>query len=437
MGSYCELYIKDYPIATTKNEIDPFLLSLFQSEDLKVYERKVGERIQVLFGREDEEDEKEQAVQYINSARNIRDRLNVMGFTLDYTKERFEESKEESLSQFKEWLETDRFNDSSEMNATITNEIQILQNNSFDDFIEAVKEIFEHNYGYDVKKENLPKDINPIIPYLIEYGNGLDRFPYSYDQRTLLRALLEVTPPDVLITYDITELIEHGYYKEEPKEVYDEVIGNLSFDYELGDKFLILTEGTTDINIIRDSLELLYPHLTGYYSFMDFGASNASGSASALVASIKSFVGADIRNKIIALFDNDTAAESAIGGLARTKIPPNIKIKQYPKIEIANDYPTIGPTGITNMDINGLAGSIEMYLGTDILLHEDSFIPIQWKGYDSKLKKYQGEIIDKIKVQKDFKKKIKECRNDRSKINDADWKEMRELLQMIFDTFNE
>lgn len=437
MGSYCELYIKDYPIATTKNEIDPLLLSLFQTEDIKIYERKVGERIQVLHGREDEENEEEKAIQYLNSAGNIRDRLNVMGFTLNDSKERFEESKEESLSQLKEWLDTDRFNNSSGMNETITNEIQILENNSFDDFIEAVKEIFEHNYGYDVKKENLPKGINPIIPYLLEYGNGLDRFPYGYDQRTLLRALLEVTPPDVLITYDITELIEHGYYEDEPEDVYDEVTGNLTFDYEIGEKFLILAEGTSDINIIRDSLELLYPHLTGYYSFMDFGASNASGSASALVASIKSFVGADIRNKIIALFDNDTAAESAISGLSRTQIPPNIKIKQYPNVEIAKDYPTIGPTGITNMDINGLAGSIEMYLGMDILLHEDNFIPIQWKGYDSKLKKYQGEIIDKIKVQKDFKKKIKECRNDRSKINDADWKEMHELLQMIFGTFNE
>lgn len=436
MGSYCELYIKDYPIATTKNEIDPFLLSIFQTEDIKVFERKLGDRFQMLYSREDEEDD-EKAIQYINTASNIRDRLNVMGFTLGKTKQKFEESKIESLSQLREWLENKTFNDSAKMNESLSQEIEILENSSFDDFIKAVKEIFEHNYGFDVKKGDFPKDINPIILYLLDHGYGLDRFPHGYDQRTLLRALLEATSPNELITYDITELVESGYYNEEPNDVYDEVIGNLTYDYEIGDKFLILAEGTSDINILRDSLELLYPHLIGYYSFMDFGVSNAAGSASALVASIKSFVGADIKNKIIALFDNDTAAESAISGLSQTIIPPNIKIKQYPNIEIAKDYPTIGPTGITNMDINGLAGSIEMYLGSDILKQKDNFMPIQWKGYDSKLKKYQGEIIDKIKVQKDFKNKLKECRNDIRKIDDTEWKEIHELLQMIFNTFNE
>lgn len=437
MGSYCELYIKDYPIATTKNEIDPFLLSIFQTEDINVFERKIGDRFQMLYGREHEEEEDEKAIQYINSAGNIRDRLNVMGFTLEKVKQRFEESKAESLNQLNEYIEDKTFNDSPRMNDSLALQKEILEKSSFDDFIEAAKEIFENNYGFDVKKENLPVDINPIIPYLLDHGYGLERFPYDYDQRTLLRALLEATSPEDLITYDITELVENGYYEEEPTDVYDEVIGNLTYDYEIGDKYLILTEGTSDIHILRDSLKLLYPHLTGYYSFMDFGASNASGSASALVASIKSFVGADIKNKVIALFDNDTAAESAISGLSKTKIPPNIKIKQYQNVEIAQNYPTIGPTGITNMDINGLAGSIEMYLGADVLKQEESFMPIQWKGYDSKLKKYQGEIIDKTKIQKDFKKKIKECEHDRNKIKHENWKEMHELLQMIFNTFNE
>src|SRR5690606_36682512 len=144
----------------------------------------------------------------------------------------------------------------------------------------------------------------------------------------------------------------------DPESVYDEVIESVTYDYEIGDKFLILTEGSSDIQILKNSLELLYPHLAGYYSFMDFGISNASGSASSLVASVKSFVGADIRNKIIALFDNDTAAESAIRGLSKTRMPENIRIIQYPPFKFLEDYPTIGPTGITTMNINGLAGSI-------------------------------------------------------------------------------
>lgn len=437
MGSYCELYISNYSIASTKNEIDPFLLSIFQTEDIRTFDRKIEERHQLLHGIEDEAEEVENAIQYINSAKNIRDRLNVMGFTLEKSKENFKESKAESLLQLKEWFNDSSFNSSERMNESLTSQIDVLENSSFDDFLKASKEIIDNKYGYDTKIEELPKDINPIILYLLDHGYGLDRFPHNYDQRTLLRALLEITPPDTPITYDITELVEGGYYEQEPDSIYDEVIGNWSYDYELGDKFLILAEGTSDINTIKKSLDLLYPHLSGYYSFMDFGISNASGSASSLVASVKSFVGADIKNKIIALFDNDTAAASAIKGLSKTKIPGNIKIKKYPELDIAKDYPTIGPTGITNMDVNGLAGSLEMYFGVDVLTENKELIPIQWKGYDSSLKKYQGEIINKTMVQKKFDKKLKECIADREKIENYDWSGIDSLLQMIFETFNE
>ena len=79
--------------------------------------------------------------------------------------------------------------------------------------------------------------------------------------------------------------------------------------------------------------------------------------------------------------------------MSKTTIPDNIKIARYPNIKMLEDYPTIGPSGITNMDINGLAGSIEMYLGVDSLTEKKELIPVQWKGFDSSLKKYQGEIV--------------------------------------------
>lgn len=436
MGSYCELYISDYPIATTKNEIDPFLLSIFQPKDLITFNRKVGERYQLLYGREEESEDDELAIQYVNTTQNIKDRLEVMGFTIEKSKITFETSKNETLQTLKEWENDKIFNDSDEANESLKNEINILENSTFEDFIEAVKVIFEKKLGYWTKKESLPKDTNPIIFYLLDTDYGLERFPYNNDQRFLLRALIEATSLNSLITYDVTDLIEGGYYTDEPEFIYEEVIENITYNYDIGEKFLILTEGTSDINILRNSMKLLYPHLSDYYSFMDFGVSNASGSASSLVASIKSFVGAGIKNKIIALFDNDTAAESALRGLKETKTPSNIKILQYPQLQIAENYPTIGPTGITNMDINGLAGSIEIYLGEDVLKLENKLIPIQWKGYDSALKKYQGEIINKDLVQKRFEKKVKECNADISMLSKYDWTGLDSILKMIFNSFN-
>ena len=72
-------------------------------------------------------------------------------------------------------------------------------------------------------------------------------------------------------------------------------------------------------------------------------------------------------------------------------------------IEFARNYPTQGPNGITNLDINGLACSIELYFGRDILTDkEGKLIPIQWKGYEESLKQYQGEILKKKELQEAF-----------------------------------
>lgn len=437
MGQYCELYISDYPIATSKNEIDPFILSLFQPEDLKSFTRKISERNQLLYGRGDTDDEEyEKAVEYSNTSKSIKDRLEIMGFTLKKVKAEFQIDKQESVDSLKYYIKNKTFGDSEDIYKRLEIEAKLLESSSFEDFLQASKEIIDNKYRYKVKVEELPKETNSLILYLLEYDNGLDRFPYNHDLRVLLRALLEITPNDSKITYDITELID-SEREDDIEEIYEDTIQNITYDYELGEKFLILTEGSTDIQILQDAMNVLYPHLRGYYSFMDFGISNAAGSTSSLVASVKSFVGAGIKNRVIALFDNDTAAESAIRGLNKTLIPGNIKILKYPDIKLAEDYPTLGPTGISNMNVNGLACSIELYLGKDILQNDNGYIPIQWKGYDQAVGKYQGEVTDKLTIQKKFQIKVGECLQDRNKIVSDNWVELEKLLKTVFNAFND
>ncbi len=436
MGQYCELYISDYPISTTRNDIDPFILSLYQPEDLNHFDRLISDRNQLLYGRDDSQDETEHAVEYSNIAKNIKDRLEIMGFTLKKAISEFEISKEESIETLTGYLNNKNFTSNPEFEAKLKLEKELLEKSSFNDFLVASKEIIDKGYRYTVKVEDLPKETNPLIIYMLEYGYGFDRFPYHSDQRVLLRSLLEFIPDNQKVTYDITELIDEVHYEEEFENIYEDTIQNITYDYELGEKFLILTEGSSDIQILQGAMNVLYPHLTGYYSFMDFGVSNASGSASSLVASVKSFVGAGIKNRVIALFDNDAAAESALRGFQKTIIPKNIKILQYPNIKVAENYPTLGPSGISQMNINGLACSIELYLGKDILSKDGQLIPIQWKGYDQTLGKYQGEIIDKLGIQKQFQIKINDCMNDPTKTSNYDWIELKELLKTIFNAFN-
>ena len=85
-----------------------------------------------------------------------------------------------------------------------------------------------------------------------------------------------------------------------------------------------------------------------------------------------------------------------------------VKVLQYPVLPLATRYPTIGPsTNAMMMDVNGLAGSIELYFGRDVLQRGTELVPRQWKGFDEGLRRYQGEITDKAGVQQRFEKKLR------------------------------
>jgi 5S rRNA maturation endonuclease (ribonuclease M5) len=218
------------------------------------------------------------------------------------------------------------------------------------------------------------------------------------------------------IEYDLTDVIDGGWVDEDQVKL---------VDYE---KIIILTEGKSDVEFISKSIEKLYPHLKDYYHFIDFDEYKIESNASALVKLITSFAAANVKHPIIALFDNDTAGIKEMKKLTSKIVPTNIKFLKYPDITIAKKYPTVGPTGKKNMNINGLACSIEMYFGVDVLTKNNELIPIQWKGFDEKERKYQGEIGDKIYVQNSFRQKL-----SREVVSDI--VELNELLNEIFNAF--
>jgi hypothetical protein len=93
----------------------------------------------------------------------------------------------------------------------------------------------------------------------------------------------------------------------------------------------VLTEGRTDSETLRLALDVLYPHLTEYYSFMDL-AVRSPGGAGSLVHVIKSFAGAGIDNRVIAFFDNDTAGRSTASSLHGIQPPPTVRLLYYPTL---------------------------------------------------------------------------------------------------------
>jgi hypothetical protein len=90
------------------------------------------------------------------------------------------------------------------------------------------------------------------------------------------------------------------------------------------------------------------------------------------------------------------------------------------------------------MNINGLACSIELYFGSDVLTNSSGALtPIQWKGYDDKLRRYHGEILCKQEIQERFAIKLEEARRDPSLFEAQDWAPMKMIVQSLISAFHD
>jgi len=391
MGSYSELYISDYPIFSSKNSYYENVVSMiFLKADFQEFERPLNGRNRIKWGNAFiDEKEIERVKSFSSTVKICKDRLELFGAS-------YEKAKKDFDTAIKQIREDGIYEFASDSNL------------SYELYLSTIKSIIESkekNYG------------NDIYSTFNGYLNENELFIENQSFQLGLWSILSVVDPTGKVEYDLTDIIDGGWIDSNPEE---------SINIE---KIIVLTEGKTDSEFLKSGLELFYPHLKDYYHFMDFESSRYEANASRLVHTIKSFVGSGIKNLIIALFDNDTAAMKEIKNLKEVKLPPNIKVLQYPNIHWAKDYPTIGPTGIQSMDINGLAGSIEMYLGLDCIKENNEYIPIQWTGYVETLDKYQGVILKKDDIQSRFRKKVKEFNH--KKVELENWTELLSIIDLM------
>jgi hypothetical protein len=86
------------------------------------------------------------------------------------------------------------------------------------------------------------------------------------------------------------------------------------------------------------------------------------------------------------------------------------------------------------MDVNGLACSLELYLGEDVLRDESGcLLPVRWRGYDQSMRSYQGEIANKKSIQEAFERKLKVCEADPSLLQRFDWSGVLNIINAMCD----
>ena len=427
MGSWSELRLGAFYLGCSKDEIDPTIMTLYRESDkeIRFTNPEITEGEQEL-SNENYEEDSASVIKYTCSVAIAKDRLELLGFTIDVAEAGYNRglrAKIESYEESARSLTLEFYRD----------QLNILRDLTLENWLCLLKDI--QKKGLKQNRFNDPSydKYSPILQYMLRddwYG-----FP-GYDHRHVLRLELETCEDDEQLVYDVTDLHNGGYING-AADLIDYAERMISEDFTFSRRIIVLTEGKSDRWVLNRSIKILYPHLVDYFHFLDFDGARIGGGAGALVNTVKAFVGAGIINRILAIFDNDTAAESALRGLNDIELPDNISIIKYPSFDLAHDYPTIGPTGVVEMDVNGLAGSIELYLGKDVLLDEDkNLTAIQWRGYDEVLKKYQGEILNKAELLRKFDNKLSLCESDPQQIEKYDWAGIRAIISAILTSFH-
>lgn len=425
MGDKAYLRVAGYTFLTFEGDLDPAIVMLFSESERPVAALESGEAPCVFRA----------------PVWKIRDRLRVLGFTAAGARTTLQRWVKVQLDWSAQHGGLDQHLVEKPYEECSTHEIgrktfaeqyAALRLLTFDTWLDAVRELVRYNIHNWEERERAP-NLGRVAIYMINRRDETLGFARC-DKRLLLRAFVCAVGEDAVVELDATEIYKAGvrssvsitrYYRD-----------RLLRDYPSHRNTIILTEGSSDIAVLQTALECIYPHLVDYFTFFDFHSTNAMGSAGALAATVKAFIASGIGDRFIAIFDNDTAGSDAMRGLGAIDIPLNCQILQYPDIEIAKDYPTLGPSGQVSMNVNGLAGGIELYLGRDVLTNDDgSLAPVQWRGYVDAVGQYQGEVHGKNRVRDRFFQQVKAWQAAPNANPERDWSGLKAIWDKVCSTF--
>jgi hypothetical protein len=371
MVSSCELRFDDISIAEQKAYVPDEFIYLFQESDRRVVRHTSA----------DDEGE-EPDIGYFAPRAVILHRLDLAGYTA-----------ERACQSFESWLDQERETyagyaaDGSDWADPMAAE---LKGFNYEEWKRRVKDVLVTRYEF-----TRPRDV---------YVDEIDRSMRDLDQKWLffgddplvaIRAMLEALADVQEVSLDIGPLISGGWIEADARICKERRAPDAQWRSVLHPT-VIIAEGSTDILILTRSLQRLYPYLTEYITFFDYEGSKPDGGASYVVKFLRAFAAARINTPILAVFDNDAAGLEAFNAAQSLFLPDHIAVTRLPDIELGRSYPTLGPQGTHDVDVNGKAVSIELFLGRHNLTQEDgTLIPIVWSNYLNKVQLYQGAIQDK------------------------------------------
>ena len=162
------------------------------------------------------------------------------------------------------------------------------------------------------------------------------------------------------------------------------------------DRFLIVTEGSSDAAILRHALKMLRPHVADFFDFVDMEEGYPFSGTGNLFRFVQGLISISVQNKILVLFDNDAEGVANYKRCRELKVLSNICILKLPDLPDLRSFQAIGPNGEHRADINGCGAAIECYLDLD------AGARVRWTSYNAKADAYQGELEGKSRYLRNF-----------------------------------
>lgn len=440
IGRYAKLRLGSMHLGADRREINPFVLSVFSAADRRC---RLSADHAAAGGPCGSGDATTRpggfgVVEYVASAAVVRDRLELAGFTLAATFRALDaavlgaartaaEQRSQAGAASRDRLVGSRPPTGVDAAVTVPADLTPTA------WLQGLRQIrllgLRPTSPSDPTLDELPSFVRFMLTQPVDGWYGLP----TPDVRHAIRLAVEVGPDDDVV-YDLTDLGRGGDY-DSVADLLAHADHLLSDDVTAERRVVVLTEGATERWILERSLGLLYPHLSGSFRFMDFDRARVAEGAEALAGVVTAFAEAGISNRVVALFSNDAAGLAALQTLGASPLPSNIVAIPYPRLGSAAAYPTIGPNGVFPMDVNGLAASIELYLGGDVLTENGTLPPVQWHECHDGHRASWGEITTKREVHRRFAAKVAACEAAPERLRVYDWDGVRLLLHQLRGAF--
>jgi len=416
MGHHSYITIGQRTFLFVRDSYDPELAALFQ-EDERVYLRA------------SEEDDDLNRYGYFALARQLRQRLHVQGFTAARALADLEEGIAQArVDEAKQLQQGHPAGSDHQPPPDVAELVEAIRD------VLAVQPVFDGVVDFEDDGEFADHERASKVVGIVD---DLRRY---VDTRSLLRLLLETAPDEAEVGLDLRELtdccVEMGSNAPVAESARAAQLAEVSTNAPL----IVLTEGRTDSRLLQAAMAVTHPHLVGFVRFIDFDSvSGAEGNVSALSKTVYSFIAAGVANRFVAIADNDTEGHAGLVKLKRGGLPENCRVTHYPDLSLLSSYPTVGPYSRLPVlaDVNGRAGSLEMYLGRDVLTIDGKLAPVQWKSYNSTLGRYHGTLLDPDKktVQDAFRQKVDSALRS-GRTPESDWTGIQALIEHIVHIFD-